>query len=95
MSVKNYVHLFRRNVKSNGNCSMGHVITDKTNTMVPNSNFIIERKKNQLCTRPIYHIYDRSTVSDVRVTSCSAIIGKNKGMRESLSLSFFIGKYNW
>ena len=36
-----------------------------------------------------FHIYNRSAVNGVRVTSCSAILDKNKGLRESLPHAHF------
>ena len=38
-----------------------------------------------MLTKGKFRTYDRSAVNNVRVTSCSAILGKSKGLRESLS----------
>ena len=42
-----------------------------------------------MLTKRKFRTYDRSAVSDIRVTSCFAILGKNKGLRESLSHAQF------
>ena len=43
----------------------------------------------RMLTKGKFRTYDKSAVNDVRVTSCSAILGKNKGFRESLSHAHF------